>query len=374
MRKDTPEIMNKKLIKTAAIVSAMTLLLAGCGKSSDNGQTTTEAGALQEINIDAKDPQMMNVDPNAVVTKDGQVINDLNGSWYSYEESRKRPVAVMINNLDAAMPQSGIGKADIIYEMLAEGGITRLMAVFSDYSGLDKIGPVRSARQYFDRRGALEHDAIFVHFGDSYLAAADFETYPIDHLDGMTQSGFYRDNSRVAPHNAYTSADLINQMIESNGFRTEKKDDYKSIFSWNVNDTDLPEGSACNKLVTAYHSSRKPWFEYDAETKTYKRFQYGGPQIDDQTGEQLAFKNVIVQFVEHTIPVEGDYLIDLTLVGSGDAYIATDGKITAIKWEKDDMMGVTRYTYRDGTPVRLNPGKTWVTMFHNDQIPDVTFE
>jgi hypothetical protein len=280
----------------------------------------------------------------------------------------------MINNLQPAIPQSGIGQADIIYEMLVEGGITRLMAIFTDYTGLEKIGPVRSARHYYDRK-ALEFDAIYAHVGQSIFAEADFEDYPnLDNLNGLYGVGtvmFYRTSDRQAPHNCYTSSDGIVAGIEYEGYSTEHSSSYEKMFHFNAAVTDI-DGTPANKITTAYNSSRKPWFEYNAEDGKYYRFQYGDKQIDDQTGEQLSFENVIIQFAPHAPLAEE--LIHIEWIGEGEGYYASNGEIIPIKWVKTSDNSVTHYYNIDGTDLKLNPGKTWITVFPDDQKDDIIIE
>lgn len=356
------------IICAAACMTAS--LLGGCGKKEE----TTDTAATEQETVSVTESSMIDSDTDKIATKsDSNVpVNDLNGSPTDQAGTEKRYVAVMINNLKDAMPQSGIARADVIYEMLVEGGITRLMALYSDYSDLDKIGPVRSARHYFDRK-ALEFDAIYVHAGQSYIAEDDIKRLGVNDINGLTMEGFYRDNSRVAPHNLYTSTKGIDQEIEKNGYSTKKDSSYKRSFAFNAQDT-VPQGNTASKITTAFNAGRKPWFEYDANTRTYKRFQYGEPQIDDQTGEQLAFKNVIIQFADHEPIPHEDKLININLTASGDGYYASDGSVIPITWTKSSDSSVTRYYTMDGKELKMNPGKTWITLFPDNNKEGITIE
>ncbi len=389
--------MNKKFLTLTTAVVLSLSLLSGCGKKEE--EVTTEA---KDYTVNLSDNSMIEDTSDILMSKDGKVLSDLNGEWVDPEIAKQRYVAVMINNIIDAMPQSGVEQADVIYEMLEEGGITRLMAIFqADYTGISKIGPIRSARHYYDRK-ALEYDAIFGHWGQSIYAGHEFEVLKdLDQLDFNGKDGAYgfRASDRVAPHNAYSSGENIMKAIEADGFDKEKDPSYKKMFNFNIEPKELENGSAANKITTAYNEGRKPWFEFDSESGLYKRFQYGEPQIDAETGNQLAFENVIVQFAPHK-PITNDQVgcIDIEYVGKGEGYYATGGKIIPIKWEKkaskkhvdfsitDGLLdngakkgkcsdyGVTQFYTEDGEPLKLNPGKTWVTVFPDDNKEGIIIE
>ncbi len=361
--------MNKKKTLITLTAFAMGLsMLSGCGKKAEEQQ-------VEEVyTIQYTASSMIEDASNVTLVRDGMILSDLTGEWIDASYANQRPIAIMINNLQVAMPQSGIGQADVVYEMLVEGGITRLMAIYTDYSGLEKIGPVRSARHYYDRK-AMEYDAIYAHVGQSIFAEADFEAYPeLDNLNGLYGVGtvmFYRTSDRSAPHNCYTSSDGIVAGIEYEGYSTEKSSDYEKMFHFNSAVTDIG-GTPANKITTAYNSGRKPWFEYNAEDGKYYRFQYGDKQIDDQTGEQLSYENVIIQFAPHS-PLEAE-LIDIDWVGENEGYYASNGQIIPIKWSKTSDGAVTHFYNIDGTDLKLNPGKTWITVFPDDQKDDIIIE
>ncbi len=307
-----------------------------------------------------------------LVNTEGKVQSDLTGEWIDPEQNARRPVAIMINNIGEAMPQSGIGQADVVYEMIVEGGITRLMAVFSNYEGLEKIGPVRSARQYYVR-AAGQMDAVFCHIGTSVLADNELASARVDDMDGMGGLGnyfIYRDNSRVAPHNAYTSEEGLNSALEAAGFSMEHDSNYQPSFYFNSKNKDLEGGSSAKKIVTAFNASRQPWFEYHEEDGQYYRFQFGEEQIDDQTNEQLHYQNVLILFAE-TYSVDG-YLMEVCNEEHGDGYYATNGQYIPITWRYE--MGTIHYYDTNGERLYMNPGKTWITYFDKANPAGVTFE
>ena len=390
--------MYKRLL--ALTLSSMLVLSAvsGCGKKQVEEEVTSE----ESYSINLTETATLNDSKEVDMSKDGKVVCDLNGEWIDKDLAKQRPIAVMVNNIIDAMPQSGVEDAQVIYEMLEEGGITRLMAIYQpDYTGVEKIGPIRSARHYYDRK-ALEYDAVFVHWGQSIYAEHEFETLkPLDQVDLNGKDGEYgfRSDDREAPHNAYSSGKNILEAIKSDKFNNEKDENYKKMFSFNNDDVELEGGNAANKITTAYNEGRTPWFEYDSSAKVYKRFQYGEPQIDAETGNQLTFKNVIIQFAPHDdITNDSVGCIDINFSGKGEGFYATDGKIIPIKWKKkgkkkfidysitdgllDDTTrkgspssyGVTEFTTADGEPLKLNPGKTWVTVFPDDNKKGIVVE
>lgn len=384
----------------ALTLSSMLVLSAvsGCGKKQEEEEATTEAS----YSINLTETATLNDSSEVDMSKDGKVMSDLNGDWIDKDLAKQRPIAVMVNNIIDAMPQSGVEDAQVIYEMLEEGGITRLMAIYEpDYTGAEKIGPIRSARHYYDRK-ALEYDAVFVHWGQSIYAEHEFETLkPLDQVDLNGKDGEYgfRSEDREAPHNAYSSGKNILEAIKNDDFNLEKDENYKKMFSFNNEDKEPEGGNPANKITTAYNEGRTPWFEYDSDAKVYKRFQYGEPQIDAETGNQLTFKNVIIQFAPHKeITNDSVGCIDITFSGKGEGLYASDGKIIPIKWKKkgkkkfidysitdgllDDTTrkgspssyGVTEFTTADGQPLKLNPGKTWVTVFPDDNQKGIVVE
>lgn len=343
----------KTLLFAAALMACG--MVTGCGKKDDATETATVA-ATEATTEEAA----------TVETKDGMVKNPLTGEWIDESYAGARPIAVMINNLKPAIPQAGIEKADIMYEVLVEGGITRMMGVYTDYSDMDKIGPIRSARHYYVKL-ANEYDAIYVHVGHSTYAVTELADSGIDHIDGTEGIGnvfCYRTSDRKAPHNCYASTEGILKAFEKQGFSLTHSDSYDSgKFVFNSEDTELADGTAANKITTAFNSDRKPWFEYNAEDKLYYRFEYGDKQIDETSGNQLTYKNVIIQFAPHSVLDAKKDLQEIKLTGTGEGFYATDGKIIPITWEKQTDKTTTKYYTLDGQQLQMNPGKTWITIF-----------
>lgn len=353
--------MKKKLL-TLTILGITALMMFGCGKKKEE-PTTTEAPTTEEVTED----------PHA-----GMYYKELTGEWVKEAvDTEKRPVAVMINNLKEALPSSSTKKADIIYECMVEGGITRIMPIFSDYEALEKIGSVRSARHYYINI-ANEYDAIYVHYGQSAPAKKRLEKGAIDNINGLTyDAGFYRDNSRVAPHNAYTTGERIVKGIEDFKYSNKYPEDHEKVLTFNDEDTDLENGETASTVHVNFSAYSQPYFIYNAETKLYERYEYNAPQIDELEAEGenvLTFKNVIVQMSSYECINQKNDLQELTQVGEGKGYYCTNGKAIPITWKKESKGNPTKYFLEDGSELLLNPGKTWISIIGDGANAGVVFE
>lgn len=346
------------LMLTGVMLTAS--LLGGCGKDDKKKTTEEPVVSLEPV------ATMGDAESIEVVSKEGMVINEYSGEWIDESLEFQRPICIMINNIIDAMPQSGISQADITYEVLVEGGITRFMCVFKDYSNVPKLGPVRSARHYYVQISNMMQ-GIYTHVGWSIYANELIVNSGVNNINGLYDgTAFYRDESRYAPHNCYTDSEKLQKTLAENyGYSLSYVGERSDMFHFNINDTPIGNGQTANKVTTAFSSDRKPWFEYNSEDGLYYRFQYGDKQIDDQTGEQLSYKNVIVMFVAYSDLGEG--LKDIDFTTGGDALYFTDGEYKDITWELDG--GVIKYYDADGEQLKMNPGKSFITLFDNT-IPD----
>lgn len=357
----------KKRLLALALLGVTALSVFGCGKKEEPATTevatTTEAVTTTE--------EATTEDPHK-----GEFYNELTGEW-STDYVPRRPVAIMINNIVDALPSSSTKKADIIYECMVEGGITRIMPIFSEYEDIEKLGSVRSARHYYINI-ANEYDAIYLCYGQSAPAKKVLEKGKIDAINGLTYDpGYYRDDSRYAPHNVYTTGEKIVNAIKDFGYSTEYDEKHKKVLHFNETDTDLENGSDANTIHVSFGSYMKPYFVYNQEKGVYERYEYGNPQIDNMAEEGdniLSFKNVIIQQSAYECINPKNDLQDLTQVGSGEGYYCTNGKTIPIKWEKKDKNGRTKYYTEDGEKLLLNPGKTWISIIGNGEGAGVSFE
>ena len=352
----------KKHLLALAIMSMATLGLVGCGKKEEaTTQATTEATTTEAT---TEDPH------------EGMTYNELTGEWTTDYVSR-RPVAVMINNLKEALPSASTKQADIIYECMVEGGITRIMPIYSNYEALEKVGSVRSARHYYINI-ANEYDAVYVHYGQSKPAKKLLDKNAIDNVNGMTyDAGFYRDNARVAPHNAYTTGERIVKGIEDLGYSKEYPEDHEKVLSFHEEETDLENASEAKTIHVNFSNYSKPYFIYNEEKKVYDRYEYDAPQIDELEAAEdnvLQFKNVIIMISSYECINQENDLQELEQVGEGKGYYCTNGKSIPITWKKETSMSKTKYYTEDGEELLLNPGKTWISIIGNGSDAGVAFE
>ena len=364
-------IKSPKLIKYTISAVLLAGVLTACGKDKESKEIEIVTDS-PKVEVSSK-PDIEEGNVDVTEPNDLLIQHDYTGLMVTPEENNHRPVAVMINNIKEAMPQSGIGQADVVYEMLVEGGITRLLAIYTDYDDLAKIGPVRSARMAYGIVTA-EYDAIYIHYGGSEDGYEKIADYNLDDIDGMNDSlVFYRDSSRVAPHNAYINSDTLASGITSYGYRSTKAATSDAKFHFYENDTELAKGESAITVSTPFSTYQKPYFTYNETTKTYDRFQYNSAQIDDLTGNQLSYKNIIIQVVtEYALDSAGHQAMDM--VGSGTGYYVTNGKYVKIIWKKTSETAITRYYLEDGTELSLNPGKTWIAIFPMNQESNINIQ
>ena len=271
-----------------------------------------------------------------------------------------RPVAVMIDNHKSAMPQSGLNDAYIVYEMIVEGGETRLMALFKGKQ-LDKIGPIRSARHYF-LDYALENDAIYVHYGWSPQAENDITKLGVNNVNGLVQStsDFWRVKDKSAPHNAVSATKNILNIAKAKGYSLES--DKKSVLNYVTEDVNLDGSQVANKFSIKYSDYNNVSYTYNSETKKYLRYSRNTKQVDWDTKEDVYAKNIIITFVRNSTLNDGENKGRQTLdnVGTRDGYYITNGKAIKIKCEKKSRKEQTVYKDMQGNEIKVNDGNTFI--------------
>ncbi len=312
-----------------------------------------------------------------------RIFNYLNGTTTTVEERDRRPVAIMLNNLKQSLPQEGLCSGDIYYECAAEGGITRIMMLVSDYENLGTVGSIRSSRDYFVDFLA-NHDAIYVHAGGSDLAYAKIAWRGISNLDGVnmyTPSTFWRDSWRMTnmgyEHSMMTSGEGIVSGIEYKGYRTELDPNQVPLFNFYDEETDNKIiGSPASHIHMQSTSIQTVDFVYNEETGEYLRYQYNGiAHVDGTTGEQLSVKNVIILFTDISlIPGDTAGRLSVGTVGSGQGYYITNGKRKVVNWSRETKTSTLHLEYRNGDELILNSGKTFICVVDNSVAAKIDFE
>lgn len=298
--------------------------------------------------------------------------NPINGIKYFTDTEpeflKNRPLAVMINNATPARPQSGLYKADITYEIVAEGGITRFLSVF--YSDLpDKVGPIRSVREYYLPIVKELGDAMFMHIGFSPQAQVKINEWAVRSL-AFGGASFYRDNggnSLIATeHTAFASAKELFQTGLKLGWGGKKE---FSSWKFKEDSLDINKITAKNiKIDFWFEGDYTAYFEFDPKTNEYVRFsgKTGNSYnklLDRETRSEIRVKNLIVQFApEVPIPNDDKGRLDYELIGKGKAVIFMDGILKNATWEKKSLNDRTFFYLENGDQVEFNRGKIWVSV------------
>ncbi len=375
-------------MKRFALIALAILLLCtcACGKKTAEEPQPPSAAPSPEVTVKPSPSPEVTETPAPEVSPEPEEPEEpvYTGPWHPLtglpvEEdiSNKRPYAIMLNNIKAALPQYAVSQADIIYEMLAEGGITRMLGVFQDVREVGAIGSVRSARDYYlDLAQGL--DAIYVHGGGSpkaYDEISNRGVAAIDGIKGKYAQMFYRDqyrmNSAGYEHSLFTSGELIEKCAGDYGYRLEHETGYSNglLFA----DAVQPAGGKAENVRVEFSGYKTGLFEYDAESGLYKISQYGAPYTDGAVGEQVAVKNVLVLYCEmYTIAGDDAGRMAADLVGSGTGYFICNGTYCKINWQKDAYSAPFIYTLEDGTPLELARGTSYVNILPDDRTVEIS--
>ncbi len=340
--------------------------------SSAMPPVTEEPGPILDEPVTSEEP-----------TEPARIFNYLNGKTTTEEERNQRPVAIMLNNLRKSLPQEGLCSGDIYYECAAEGGITRIMMLVSDYANLGTVGSIRSARDYFVDF-LSNHDAIYVHAGESPQAYEKISWRGTENLCGVHMylpSTFWRDNWRMNnvgyEHSLMTSGEGIVSGIQYKGYRTELAETQVPMFNFYDEETDNHiVGSPASHVHMPSTSLQTVDFVYNEETGEYLRYQYDGlAHVDGTTNEQLSVKNVIILFTDIAlIPGDEAGRLSVGTVGNGQGYYITNGKRKVIHWSRETKTSTVHLEYRNGDELILNSGKTFICVVDDSVAGKIDFE
>ena len=273
-----------------------------------------------------------------------------------------RPIAVMIDNHKGAWPQAGLNKAYLVYEIIVEGGETRLMALFKGQD-LENIGPVRSSRHYF-LDYAMENDAIYVHYGWSPQAESDITRYSVDNINGISYStsDFRRITTKSSPHNVMTSTSSILSVAEQLGYRTTSNEE--SVLNYVTEEVNLEEGIDATDITIPHSTLHTVSYEYDEEDNMYIRYARGTLQKDYSTGDSITTKNIIIEFIDNSTLQDGSSKGRQTLsnIGTFNGYYITNGKAIKITCTKRARDSKTIYKDLNGNIINVNDGNTWINI------------
>lgn len=357
--------------KTAAgyliIIAIIVLLAAAC--SGNNGEEETKAEPEQN-NEDYDEENEGNNEPeDEPVEEEASYANayPLTGKGTD-EDVDHRAFGVMVENSSAARPQSGVYMADVVYEVLSEGRITRLLAFYHSQEP-ERIGPIRSARDYyiFLNNG---YDAMYASAGGSPGALDLVEQGAVAHISALNYDGqfFSRWSERSAPHNVYTSyADLVDA-AEHIGFDTDGREPPELPFVEPEAEEDF--GDDALRVEVSYSSSANDvLYEFDEAAGGYIR-SVGGERVDDlETDEPVAPRNVFVVEAVHEV-IDDQGRRNINIESGGPAVLIQDGRAMEVQWENSD--GVILPVDENGGTVNFLPGQTWINVVEN--IDDVSYE
>jgi hypothetical protein len=345
--------------------------------------------------ISPKEKPKYKVDPS--IPRDQ--ICPLNGAMYTKQEKevweKRRPLAVMVENSEEARPHSGISRADIIYEALAEGWITRLMAIFYCNTPFENItiAPVRSARTYFID-WVSEYDGLYTHVGGANRigvnadvtdpradALGQIDRYGIKDLDqfGIGYPDCYRNPDRLdhpvaTEHTMVCFSDNLYKIAEKRGWTNVDENGVswdKNFTPWSFKDdakeTDRGTTEDIKIVFSEGYEKYDVEWKYDKVNNLYKRLNGGVPHLDLETKEQLSAKTVIVQLTKLIGPIDATGHFLYTTIGTGKSLIFQDGKVIVGTWNKKTRLGRTLFYDTIGKEVKLDRGLTWIEIIPSEK-------
>jgi len=334
--------LNKK--QKTLVILGIVVLLAGIG------------GGIYALT--RSEPEPVKQAPKKSAPKPTTVANTLTGRQVKPEVNEKPVTAVIIENSLDARPQSGLYDAGVVFEAIAEGGITRFLALYQDTEP-ESIGPIRSIRPYY-LDWAAGFDAPIAHVGGSPEALQRIKNEGIKDLDqSFNPSSYQRVTNKFAPHNVYSSAAQLNKLAESKGY---DKSDFTGFERKKDKASKTPTATTINLNISSakYNVS----YTYDSATNSYMRNLAGAPHTDEAAGKQINPKVVIAMVMQYSIQADGKHS-EYNTVGSGPVTIFQDGIATTGTWSKASKNGQITFTDSAGKPIKLNAGQTWLTMVNN---------
>lgn len=382
--------MKKKAL--AAIILAMSLLAVGCGNEGDDSasqpaqldpqpvvSTTPTPAPTPDV---TPEPEPTDQVITERVEKDGMIQSYLTGEWIDAEIGNRRPIAVSIPNQKSCLPQYGITNAGIIYQVPLRDNLTRLFCIFEDFDDLDRIGPVRSIRDYMVYVG-MEHDAIICHWGSAYYANDLLNSDAVDNISQGTQGiakptsvafdRYNRSGNYNSTDSAYMFVDGLKKGVEQRGYSWDYDDSFepKFLFAADGARATYDDAASATKIwpgEKGNYNTVGAYFEYNSATNKYDYYEYGSPLKDEHNGKTLQVDNVVLQVCYAEERDEHGYLAmemhrDAAHPGNGNGHLLffTNGKVVEGYWERkngDDKPA--KYYDMNGNELVFNQGKTFV--------------
>lgn len=280
------------------------------------------------------------------------------------ENAKRRPIGVMVENMSSIRPQSGLDKACVVLEALAEGGITRFLVLYV-HQDADPIGPVRSARAYYVEM-AHGFQALYAHCGFSAYAVEAIRNFGKADLDQFRfEKGYWRAKGYRAPHNLFTSTDRVRATGEAAG--NEKEVSYKG-FSHQP-DATMTARAESQTIVIDYSSpAYRVEYRYDRQNNSYLRFNGGKAHLDKVTGKQLKPSNIVVMRAVHSVLPGKDGCLRINLAGQGECLVFRDGAVIKGTWMKASAGDQVVFRDEAGSEIRFNAGQIWIELVKPDTV------
>lgn len=377
-------------IKAVILLSAIILAVTACGSDDKLPEPVITDSEPAPSAVPTPQPPSEGTtetpSPNIIVEDDtnppreGMVRSRLTNEWVDKDVASTRPLAVMIPNEINALPHYSLSKASILYEANVEARMTRMMAIYEDWEDLEQIGNIRSLRAYY-AYWAFEWDAFLVHFGGPFFINELIEQPTTQNIDGnldINSAAFFRTTDRNTPHNAYATGAGLKKAITQLKYPLTYRgltDDRHFQFAGKLHPNTLSQynteaKSAVYIDMSGCYPLTRCYFEYNEEDGLYYRFQHlsGGtdsPHIDQATGQQLAFKNILVQNTKYESLGEG-YLAFQCHDSTKDGWFFTNGKGIHVTWEKTGDYEATKFYDDYGNEITLNTGKTMICIVQDD--------
>ena len=356
----------KKII-ALLLVLAMLLSFAACGgnQPANNAENNT-AVPDNTANAENNTNNVPVTPPEPPEPPKPKYTNPLSGEAMDEDISNNCPFGIMTNNIIYAIPQHGISQAELVFEMNAEGNITRFIAIYQNITkDSGRIGSIRSARPYY-LDWALAFDCMYIHAGGSNTAYNQIRQRGINNINVLGANNypkyFYRDEERkkagyAIEHTMFTTGELLTQLKAD---RPEMRQTHKDGYKCSLTFTDTAQtagGTAANSIDIKMNSNKHTIFDYDAATKQYFITEYGDPMIDGETKEKLSVKNVFVLFTKYWHEYSGSVTLLADMSGGKGVY-ACEGKLIEIEWKRTDDGGLKLYT-ADGKDLSLAVGHSF---------------
>ncbi|MDZ7838105.1 MAG: DUF3048 domain-containing protein [Actinomycetota bacterium] len=372
MHSFTKNILTKLIIVSMALAIALTFSIYGCsGQEPVDQQPQDEQPAEEELSTDEQPAEEQEQEESAegglhqkIITGN---INILSGLEISEQINDSRPIAVMIENSPDSRPQSGLSLADVVFEIVDEGGVTRYVAIYSSYDA-EKLGPVRSARQYYGEV-ACSFDPIYSFWGTYPEGYKLIENMGMDVLSVLgdqsgnssitAQASHWRDDSRVAPHNGYMSTLQLKEDAQRLGYAL---DGGQSPFMFKLDAPLSERGNIDQVTVDFSYGQYKAVYEYEGDNNNYLKSVGNAAHMDRETDQQIVANNIVVMITDIANSGDADGHMIVRTTNGGKAFFFMDGQVVEGTWDRRSVSEPFDFKDDQGNDILFNRGTTWISM------------